>query len=377
MAEENLFLQGDEIDDNLLYGNIEDDISLEEEEELNEDTQKSEDTSEKDDDNNQSTSKPKEEVGGVGISNNNTNSVDKYWDIVKSLNGEGYEIPKIIIDGKLEDGTELSDKDRLVLLRDELFKLSKLGNTDEDDDFIKNYIVNSYKENFNQKEFLKSHIEKNDILTLPTKEFLFHHYKQELGKKNEDDTEGMTDDEIKEYLNKADDLFLKTEEKRLKKLYKEKVDELNKAKEAENEKAFLEEYNKIEEKNSKLIKDYINSIGNIKNIEGIEFGEADLQLYKKQIPELIKREIKEVNGRKIAISKAEEILHDITGSTERTFAFLPLIWMIHNNKFKGYTTSLKEKVKKDIESKLEDAPKWNKGLDIGLSDEIDDEALMK
>ncbi len=301
--------------------------------------------------------------------------IDDYWKEIKTIYGDDFKIPEFIEKGVNDKGEKLTAKERLMALRDTMFDNTLFGQSEEDDAFVRSYMIESSKEGFDRKVFLENQFKQNSILDLAPRDFMFQIKKSELGQSKEN-PDGLTDDEINEVLDKKTNAELKIEKleysKRIKSFQEEQQ---QKAINAQEEK-FLTVYKKEEKENTKLINDYVGRISSASNIDGIEFSEADKAQYMKELPELMKRNIVDVNGKKVAISKAEEILQTILEDNEKSMTLLPLLWMMHNNKLKGYSSMLKEQVKKGVESKLDNLPPLEKGSGFGISNEIDDRALM-
>lgn len=305
----------------------------------------------------------------------NTQTVDEYWEELQETFGTDFQIPEAIVKGVNEKGEKLTKKEKFSMLRNVMLDTTQFGNSPDDDAFVRQYLQASTQEGFNRKEFLSRQNQQANILDMPAREFMFMMHKEEVGKTDEN-PDGLTDEDINELLDKKTSAELKMESMQRKKGIRDYYAQQEEIHAKANEKLFLEEFTKVEEENSKLVNTYIDKIKNTSNIEGIEFSEADKAQFQKDLPDFMKREIKEVNGKKIAISKAEMLLQDITSDNEKSMSLMPILWMVANNKFKGYSSTLKEQVKKGLEDKFDSFRRIERGQGNNTTTEIDANALM-
>ena len=307
--------------------------------------------------------------------NDNSETIDEYFSALKELYGEGFELPEIITKGVNEKGEKLTPKDKLGILRNTLLDGTQFGGTEEDDRFIRKYMFQSAQEGFDRKKFFQEIQQEQSILELPARELLFAIKKDELGI-SETNKDGLTDEEVSEIVDKLSPAEQKAQAIAIKKNIREYQQNKEIIAQQKADEQFTQIYTKVEEENQKLVNDYLSRIEGTTNIEGIEFGQSDMAQFKKDLPEMMKRKIVvQPDGSKIAISEAEELLQQLTSDNEKSMGLIPLLWMLKHNKFKGYTSSVKEQAKKRVEDKLDKFPPQEKGSGFGITNEIDDQAL--
>ena len=302
--------------------------------------------------------------------------VDEYWSGLKEYLGEEFVIPEVITKGVNDKGEKISTKEKLGMLQQTILDSTMFGNSEDDDAFIRNYMRESVKENFDRKKFLSQYTEQNNFLNLPTDKFMFSVYKEEYGI-TEDNKDGMTDEEIQELLSKKDPIELKAEHLRIKKLLVE-AEKANNIKRIEKVNSdFISRVESDKQANNLLIQKYVDNIKDFNNIDGFEFGESDKKQYIESLPSFLEKKVyKTESGELVAYSKAEEILASFTTDPEKAMTLIPLLWMISENKLKGYTSSIKEKAKRSVEDKLNPNKKEYGGSNESANNTINEEALF-
>ena len=301
---------------------------------------------------------------------------DEYWSVLKEYLGEEFVIPEIIAKGVNEKGEKVTPKEKLSLLQQTILDSTMFGNNEDDDAFVRNYMRESVKENFDRKKFLSQYTEENNFLNLPTDKFMFNVYKQEYGI-TDDNKDGMTDEEIQQLLDKKDPIELKAEHLRIKKqlVEREKIDQAKRIEKRNSD--FISRVESDKEANNSLIKKYVDNIKDFNNIDGFEFGESDKRQYIESLPSFLEKKVyKTESGELVAYSKAEEILASFTIDPEKAMTLIPLLWMISENKLKGYTSSIKERAKRNVEDKLNPNKKEFGGSGESANNEINEEALF-
>ena len=285
--------------------------------------------------------------------------------------------PETILKGVNAKGEKLTPREKVETLRDVLFDNTILGKTEEDDAFVRNYLVASSKEGFDRKQWLQSLTQQQSIMDLPADRFMFEVYRQEMGK-SEQNPDGLTDEELQSYISKKDPVELKIESTKRKAAYRQYEEQREAHEQKVQEERFVQSYSQAEKENSEYIDNYLEKTKGFNNIDGIELGEADMQQFRKDLPDFFKRKIVEIDGRKVAYSEAEQLLSEITTNPEKSVALLPLLWMIKNNKLKGYSSMLKEQVKRNIESKFDKYMEQDKGQSFSVNNgQIDESALYE
>lgn len=310
---------------------------------------------------------PKKEESKIPPAGATSLELDEYWqDHIENM-GEGYEVPEEIKTGKNKEGKPLTRKEKADLLRAEIWKATDTG----DDDFVQEYKKLKGTENFDREQWIRSKAEQKKLDAMSDDEFLFAFNKAELGK-SEKNPNGLDDDAIREDIEKMSAITKKRERQNIETAYKTLQEQRNASNQAKLKEEFDANVIKVNDKNTSLVTNYLKNIEGKSNIDGIELSEADLTQYKKDIPNMLKVEVKkDKDGREYAITEAQELLNDIFGDEEKSMTMLPLLWMIKNNKFRGYTSAVKEVVKKQIEKKLDPNLDEPPGSAIGSGDEFD------
>ena len=300
--------------------------------------------------------------------------LDKYWKTLKGFYGDTFKVPDIIAKGVNDKGEPITPEQELVVLRDTLLHATMLGNTPEDDEFVREYIAASKQEGFDKKQFLNAKTQESNISDLPARDLLFVVNKQQYGI-SDNNKEGLSDEEIIEDIDRMSAAEQKKQALIIKQNIKNyEIQQRSYAKQKMDEE-FNGFYTKLEEENSTMINEYLKKTQGLNNIDGIEFGQADITQYRKELPEFTKRKIVEVNGQKKAISEAETLLNNILNDEQKTLGLLPFLWMLKHDKVKGYSSSLKEAAKEKIEKTLDNVRQPDRGQGIGVSDEFDESAF--
>ena len=287
------------------------------------------------------------------------------WDILKknlSDDDNKWDLPEEIKTGKKKDGSVLTAEEEFDLLKDTF-----IDNTDftDGDPFISEYIEAKEK-GLSADEFLKTKVSSFiDNSKLSTRDKAIQSYKnyRDDNKDSLKDSEGnwidgWSDDDINDevddlkpiQLKKVADEYDNNVKEREQKKIRQDIENYNK----NTEKI----YYKLEKENEQLIDRYLKNIEGKNTISGIEFGEAEMAQYRKELPTFMKRQLKtdEKTGLKFYISPAEELLRDVLSKTEDTFELLPYLFMVKNKTLKGYTTRIKERIKESLEKTLDDVP---------------------
>ncbi len=304
-----------------------------------------------------------------------TDTVDDYWKTLKETFGEEYKIPEVLVKGVNDKGEPLSPKEKLDLLKSEILSTTLLGKDEEDDRFVRSYLQESAKEGFNKKEFFERITSEQNLDSMEPKDFLFVHYKNKLGL-TENNPKGLTDEQIKDDIERLSAIELHDRYNTIKgQRDKEQKTLIEKYQADQNEK-WLSNYNKFEEENKLHVKTYVEKISTMRNVDGFELGEADKKEFIKSLPDLVKRNIKEIDGRKIATSEAEDILYEITSTPEKSMMLLPLLWMWKNGKLNNYTSNIREQAKRDVDAKLSNTKlNFGSNADFEGTGEIDVDRL--
>jgi len=294
-----------------------------------------------------------------------------YWDfLVEDLSEEGnpFELPEEIKTGLNKEGKPLTIKEQYQLYNQIVADNTEIDATDETkqgvrqktDPFVKSYLEAKEK-GVTPEAFIKMQSQFLDISGLSNEDKVKQSYR-EYAKENklewsEDDISDKVDG-----LSKIDiDMQAKAfEQQRIAKqatAHKEYVESVNKQIDAANIKA--------EQENTNHINTYLKNIKGKTTLSGFEFGEADRTQYEKDLAAFVKRDkfyVRE-DGVKSYYSEAEEVLSNLTNPAkpQSSFEILPLLWMIKNNKLQGFSTRMKEQIKKTIDETLDNNPNSNRG----------------
>ena len=317
-----------------------------------------------------------DEAAATAVANSGANISDEYWAELKNSFGEEYQLPEMITKGVNEKGEKLTAKEKLQLLHKTLLDTTTFGATEDDDAFVRSYMRESAKENFDRKKFLDEYFQQNNLLSLSPEKFMFEVYKQEYGISDKN-TDGMTDDEIRAYVDKKDPVELKAESIRIKKGIEQNQRAEAEKRTLQQREAFIADVVKAEEVNKKNITSYIENVKDARSIGGFEFGEADRQEFIKELPSFLEKKVyQKENGELIAYSKAEELLASLTSDPEKEMELIPILWMMSKDKIKGYSTMLKERAKEIAEGKLSGSRKEYSGNSQSVNGEINQDALF-
>lgn len=285
------------------------------------------------------------------------------WDVLKAeLSDEEnpYELPEEIVTGKNKDGKVLTVKDQFDKLREIITE-----NTDftDGDTFLAEYLEAKGKGK-TADDFLKSKTVALDYANMTVEQKALESlkdirdskatkYKDKDGKWKE----GWTDDDLQAEVENMKPIELEREADkydanitvRQKQAYAKQIADYNKN--------FDASFTKVEKENIQNIGNYLKNIEGKNTIAGIEFSEAEMTEYRKELPSFIKRTVKvDESGVKRASSPADELLTSVLAKPEDTFELLPYLWMLHKKKLKGYSARLKEKVKETLDKTLDSQP---------------------
>ena len=264
------------------------------------------------------------------------------WDEIKSEYEEQHG------EGTFVKPEGITPENERKLLLDFLSKNVEPSLDDIPDD-AKEIIELHKKGAYNPEEFFKQRSPQNDYTKLPDKEFLFTDYKIREGKseKNED---GVTDEEIDEFLSKKTKLELRE-------MARSRRDQITQARESakqkEVEKITQTREQRFQETNENRIQaaqKVVNQHKDVREYYGIEFTPQEDAQFKKDFVEMVKLN-KETGRDKIA-----EMLNDDT-----TYLRVAAMLWKGEEKLKGYMSDLKEGTKRSIEEKLDPALEPGKG----------------
>lgn len=277
-----------------------------------------------------------------------------YWKSLKEDLGDKYQVPDTILKGKKEDGTDLTPKEEFEILRNEIYKFTDFGH----DEFVEDYLSAKKTDGFDKTKWIE---QKSKANSLNDDDFLFAVYKSNYGK-NDQNLTGLDDEQITSEINKMSVIEKKKEVVTYRNAMQSYALEEKKRKTTFDNEEFDSQVIERQKINDNLVNNYLIKIKGKNNIDGIEFSEADLLDYQKTVPELLKIEVKVTkDGQRYAITKAQTILEKVMGDEQSSLTLLPVTYLIDKGKMKGYSSMLKEKVKKEILDKLDTNPEITPG----------------
>lgn len=290
--------------------------------------------------------------GGEGEGDQGTQGYSDDW-FTQGLNNfyqpnDENPLPSEIVKGVDKDGKKLSPEERLQAYQAFLFSNAQFGNTPEQDAFIRNFLVASQDEDFNMKEYIQNYSKQVNVLDLPSKEFLKQVYKHTAKAEGYD----WTDEEINKKVDSMDSMQADMEAKKYKK-------EVQNTLSQRQEKDLTQTLEKTQKDNKLILNKYLSTItGSPSNtIGGFEFSEAEKKEFVESLPKFFEKKIVESpDGGKYIASEADELITELLTDEQKSMTLLPFLWMIKNDKLKGFSSNLKEKVKKSIEDGLDDGP---------------------
>lgn len=276
--------------------------------------------------------------------------LDEYW---QDLEESGVEIPDFIKTGKKEDGTPITKKEKAEALRQYYLDLSQFGATEEDDAIMREYMMASIQPNFDRKKWLKEQLDKTDVLSLSSKEFMRQVFKSQAKQNGFD----WTDDDIEAKLNAMSkiDLDMQANEykKNLKKFQAQTVEEKSK----EDLKKKTTELEKINKSITEGVSQWITKNQDKRKLGGFEFDEAEAEELHKELADFMTKKIVDLpNGQKGIYSQADLIHGELLSNDEMAMNFSIYLWLVHKKKLEGFLSDKLEAKKKQIEKSLADSP---------------------
>lgn len=276
--------------------------------------------------------------------------LDDYWSTLKE---DGVEVPEFIRTGKNDKGETLTKKEKLEALREYLLDLSQFGNTEEDDAFVREYMISSTKEGFDRKQWLKEQTERSDIMELPSKEFMRQVLKSQA-KQNKFD---WSDDDIESKLSSMSKVDLDMQANQYKaqmKTYNDRVTEDRMKENVEKQKQNLEKSNKTITDN---ISQWVSKNQDKRKLGGFEFDEAEAAELFKELPEFMtKKPVDLPDGSKGFYSEADLTHARLLSNDEDAMRFSIYLLLVKKGKLEGFLSDKLEQKKKQIEKTLDDSP---------------------
>jgi len=204
------------------------------------------------------------------------------------------------------------------------------------------------KGKYNPQEYFKQLSAQNDILKLPSKDFLFHALRSENGKSDKN-PEGWTDEDINEYLSKKSRIELDEDANRKKQTFEDRRKREEETRVAREKQLEAENLQKLQASIEESAQRAINLHKHSNDIFGIEFTAEEKSQFHKDYVEMLKLE---PNGKS---NKLGRMLSD-----EATlYKVAALLWK--GEGLKGYITDIKESVKEGIERKLDPTLEQQRG----------------
>ena len=187
-----------------------------------------------------------------------------------------FEIPKEIMTGKKEDGTDLSDKERFDLLVKTVSEKSTPKQSVDEDDFIRDYKLARASENFKKDEFIKSQMQREALFQLEDKSF----YEVFLAsQKKEDGTAKFSEQDIKDHLSKMNAIELEERVSGLKDKIKAQVEQNRIAKQQEIEQIKTKQFEEWDTNRKSMVSKTLEEAKALQSLAGLPIGEAEIKAF--------------------------------------------------------------------------------------------------
>lgn len=283
-------------------------------------------------------------------------NLDDYWKGLKSI-VKDYQVPDEIKTGKVGD-KDLTPDAKLKILHKELLKHTGYSTNPEVNALIKHMVAASAaKEDFNISDYITevSSMVKQEPKDVNTT--LFEHYKAQYGKKDDKDGFGMTDEQIQAEVDKMSEFNKRGVLKEIQKEQHSKLDSQTQAYQQKYNKDIEERIEVVQKEDKALVESYLLEVKAKNKLDGFDFSEADLNEFVSELPDFFeKKAVKNEQGWYEIQTGIGETLADIMASPEKQMLLAPLLWLAKKGKLSGYTTDVKERMKKREEAKLAGSP---------------------
>jgi hypothetical protein len=259
------------------------------------------------------------------------------WDTIK----EEYEAELGVGTFKMPEGITPETESKILL--DWLTENINTGtNLEGIPDTAKEIIDLHSKGQYDEKKWIEGRLQQKAFLEMPDTDILFSVYKNEYGKTDQN-TEGSTDEEISEHINKMTKLEQSIEAKKIKSQYQQITKE-RQAKEIELAKQTVENnlINLNKEKDT-IADKLINAYKNKEELLGISFSKAEIVEYQKFFKEAVK-----INPKTGTSSLYDLLLQ----SDETLYELGAILWKGGGKAIKAKIAEAKNQVKDTIEKKL-------------------------
>jgi len=209
---------------------------------------------------------------------------------------------------KNEDGTSLNKKDSIKKINEYVKASGK--NEILNDPFISMYLKEKTKEGFNQRDFIKSLSDKNNIDNIPNKEFLSDYYKKQ----------NYSEEEIQKFLEsktsiELDEIAIRAKEDLKNSFEKDRQENYNK---------FVQEKEKELNAKNEIVSNHINEYFEKTLVGGkfpIKFAESDLGKIREKMLEMTKIKLVDYKGQKYETSGIDMFFRD----ADKLLKVLPFI----------------------------------------------------
>ena len=271
--------------------------------------------------------------------------------------------------GKKTDGTEWSKQEQLAILGNEIIKRSKLSQNDEVYGVIQNMIAASSTDQiFTLSAYMKNLNEQFiDTSNMSNDDKIFNALKVEVGRKDENDTTGLSDEQIKSEVEKMSAIDKVREVRKIDAIQAERINQQTEQYKIQYNNTIESSYKDWQPQEKKILDNFINTIKSSSNVEGFDLSEADKEQFVNDLPDFYSNKVvANSEGYNQITSGVNEVLSEIVQNQELAIALTPFLWLVKNNKLKGYTSQIKEKKKKEIEDKLNLNPGGSSSSSTGV-----------
>lgn len=258
------------------------------------------------------------------------------WDLIKSE----YEAQLGVGSFKMPEGITKENEGKMLL--DFLTENLQNGEIDENIPAAAKEIIELHKKGtFDEAEWIRQRQYRQNIESMSTDDVLFNAYKNEYGK-TEENKDGYSDEEIKEFLGKKSKLEKDIEAKNIKEAYKAHAAEVQNQSRAHYEQQMIKEIEIGNIEKEKIANQLITANVNKAEFLGVPFSKAETEEYNKFFR----------NAVKIDPKTGTSALYDLLQSDDVIYEIGAILWKGGSKAIKEKIAQAKNSTKEEIEKKL-------------------------
>lgn len=289
----------------------------------------------------------------------------KHLESIESIFNEGvddedskFKFDDIVRTGKKEDGTEITLEERKGFIQKTILDKAQLGANEEVDKYVREIISKSFDEGFDLKAITAPERNENtgDGIDWDNRDSVIRKAYKESMNDGLADKDKLTDEEVAEHIDKMSETEKKIAFANIKKNYMALQEEQNKTALLEQEQQFIKRVDDYNKNTELSVNTFIEKMKGKDVFSGFKFSEADKNEMLQDMPNFLKRELKDTKEGKFAISQAEELLTTLIKDGQSMLELVPFLWMKAKGKLDGYSSFLSEKVKMDLLSRMDESP---------------------